>query len=302
MNGYSPSQSNLSKKVIFIGVGGATCSGKTTLAKHLRSVLPGSVIIHQDDFAPPEELVPIHPIHNVQDWDDPEGAIDWPRMVTFLRRVKETGILPEDHKSHDGLNKQDPMPIPQDVLDQWRSRFQEMQDSVRNSSGVELVWGLVDGFLLYWHPGVIQALDTRIFLRVSYPTLKARRERRFGYHTAVQFSPEGSFWRDPPGYWDDIVWPAYLKAHERIFEGGDIDHGSAALVDDEQTATVSDKAMKIKVPEQNITQGEMQASESKDELSRCGQPVPRLLVLPAEDLTMEQLFTAVCDRLLSLNS
>lgn len=27
---------------------GATCSGKTTLAKHLRNILPGSVILHQD--------------------------------------------------------------------------------------------------------------------------------------------------------------------------------------------------------------------------------------------------------------
>src|SRR6185437_12742895 len=52
-------------RVILIGVGcaffhlhvfvpteykhrGATCSGKTTLAKHLRSILPGSFIIHQD--------------------------------------------------------------------------------------------------------------------------------------------------------------------------------------------------------------------------------------------------------------
>lgn len=27
----------------------------------------------QDDFAPPAEKLPIHPVHNVQDWDDPEG-------------------------------------------------------------------------------------------------------------------------------------------------------------------------------------------------------------------------------------
>lgn len=34
--------------VIRIWESGATCSGKTTLAKHLRSILPGSVILHQD--------------------------------------------------------------------------------------------------------------------------------------------------------------------------------------------------------------------------------------------------------------
>lgn len=51
-------------KVVLVGVGfvfyilscaqshaifrGATCSGKTTLAKQLRTILPDSVIIHQD--------------------------------------------------------------------------------------------------------------------------------------------------------------------------------------------------------------------------------------------------------------
>jgi nicotinamide/nicotinate riboside kinase len=35
-------------RVVLVGVGGATCSGKTTLAKHLREILPDSFIIHQD--------------------------------------------------------------------------------------------------------------------------------------------------------------------------------------------------------------------------------------------------------------
>lgn len=61
-------------RVVIIAVGGATCSGKTTLAKHLNQILPGSVILHQDDFAPPAEKVPMHPMYGVQDWDDAAGA------------------------------------------------------------------------------------------------------------------------------------------------------------------------------------------------------------------------------------
>lgn len=30
----------------------------------------------------------MHPEYGVQDWDDPEGAIDWPRMVNTLREVR----------------------------------------------------------------------------------------------------------------------------------------------------------------------------------------------------------------------
>ena len=42
----------------------------------------------------------------------------------------------------------------------------------------------------------------------------------------VQSDPEGSLWRDPPGYWEDIVYPAYLEAHRDIFADGDVEHGA----------------------------------------------------------------------------
>ena len=41
----------------------------------------------------------------------------------------------------------------------------------------------------------------------------------------VQSDPEGTLWRDPPHYWEQIVWPAYVEAHEGMLEGGDIEHG-----------------------------------------------------------------------------
>lgn len=41
----------------------------------------------------------------------------------------------------------------------------------------------------------------------------------------MQSDPEGSLWRDPPDYWDDIVYPAYLDAHKDIFVDGDVEHG-----------------------------------------------------------------------------
>ncbi|PPQ96821.1 hypothetical protein CVT26_006222 [Gymnopilus dilepis] len=222
-------------KVILIGVGGATCSGKTTLAKHLKSILPDSVIIHQDDFAPvchytplmPQELVPIHPIHNVQDWDAPAGAITWPRLVKFLQTVKETGQIPPDHRSHDHLNEQKDIKIDPDVRDRWIEEFRSIKTEKEAALDQRIVWGLVDGFLLYWNQAcdVIDQLDVRIMLRVPYDVLKKRRHERHGYHTAVQSDPEGSLWRDPPGYWDDVVYPAYVEAHKDLFEGGDVEHG-----------------------------------------------------------------------------
>jgi nicotinamide/nicotinate riboside kinase len=221
---HASADKTLKTRVILVGVGGASCSGKTTLAKHLRRILSNSVIIHQDDFAPPQELIPIHPIWNVQDWDAAEGAIDWPRLVSFLHKVKDTGEIPPDHRSHDHLNEQKDVPITDEVYRRLKDTFEQLEIQMKGR-GERIVWGLVDGFLLYWDNNIIDQLDVRIFLRVPHDILHKRRHERHGYHTAAQSNSEGSLWRDPPHYFEYIVYPAYVAAHAELFEGGDIESG-----------------------------------------------------------------------------
>ncbi|EKM54169.1 uncharacterized protein PHACADRAFT_185131 [Phanerochaete carnosa HHB-10118-sp] len=221
-SGNSPSQKKL--RVMLVGIGGATCSGKTTLAKHLRNILPRGVILHQDDFAPPQELIPIHPEYGVQDWDAPEGAIDWPRMVQSLGEIKLTGVIPPEHYSHDHLNKQKDVPADDAIINRWQEVFNRLEEE-HEKAGETLIWVLVDGFLLYWNQAVIDSLDVRVFLRVPHDALKQRRHERHGYHTAVQSDPEGALWQDPPLYWEQIVWPAYVHAHQDMLERGDVEHG-----------------------------------------------------------------------------
>ena len=96
--------------------------------------------------------MPIHPIHGVQDWDAAPGAISWPRLIDFLRNVKSTGKIPPDHRSHDHLNEQKELKLDDDVKAKWIHEFAELKEQ-REAAGLEqIVWGLVDGFLLYWHP------------------------------------------------------------------------------------------------------------------------------------------------------
>ncbi|KAI0033444.1 P-loop containing nucleoside triphosphate hydrolase protein [Vararia minispora EC-137] len=210
--------------VVLVGVGGATCSGKTTLAKHLRDILPDSFIIHQDDFAPPQATLPIHPALGVEDWDSAPTALDWPRLRAYLRTVKTSARIPHDHSSHDHLNVQVPVPVESAIKERWRTRFQEVQKDTERAHGVRVVWALVDGFLLYWDKAVVDLLDAMLFLRVPHDTLRQRREERSGYATA-----EGTFWRDPPGYWDQLVYPAYVDAHRALFEDGNIETGVPTL-------------------------------------------------------------------------
>ena len=41
----------------------------------------------------------------------------------------------------------------------------------------------------------------------------------------MQSDPEGALWRDPPNYWEQIVWPAYVDAHKDMLDNGDVEHG-----------------------------------------------------------------------------
>jgi nicotinamide/nicotinate riboside kinase len=31
--------------------------------------------------------------------------------------------------------------------------------------------------------------------------------------------------QDPPRYWEEIVWPAYIASHQALFVGGDVQAG-----------------------------------------------------------------------------
>jgi len=221
-------QSSEKIRVILVGIGGATCSGKTTLAKHLRNIIPDSFIIHQDDFAPPEETLPIHPTLG-QDWDSAPTAIDWPRLREFLRTVKRTARLPDEHISHDHLNEQKPVELGDSLAARCKEEITRVQKEVEAASGVRVVWGVVDGFLLYWDPEVVDTLDARIFIRAPYDIIKERRAERSVYYTAEQMNSEGTFWKDPPEYFEKLVYPAYVDAHRSMFTDGDIEHGSTLL-------------------------------------------------------------------------
>ncbi|BEJ15182.1 hypothetical protein CspHIS471_0409490 [Cutaneotrichosporon sp. HIS471] len=206
----------MTTRVILVGIGGASCSGKTLLAKHLCRLLPDAVLLHQDDFCPPEKYIPVHPEHGVQDWDDPETCIDWPRLRGALQRVRETGRV--EYTSNDHLNKQAEVGVDATVAAQWRERFAETR---------AVQWILVDGFVLYWDEAVADTLDVKLLLRVPKETLRARRDERSYALQHADDAAAGTVWEDPPGYFDNIVYPAYVKAHVGVFKGGDVEDGDA---------------------------------------------------------------------------
>jgi nicotinamide/nicotinate riboside kinase len=112
-----------------------------------------SSLLIESSILPQEwDKIPYHPdFPDIQDWDRADTAIDWPyfrRELEFAK--KEAKHLPE-LRSHDHLNVQVDVPIDDAVIEGWRAKFQELEDGEK-AKGIELVFVLIDGFLLYYDP------------------------------------------------------------------------------------------------------------------------------------------------------
>jgi nicotinamide/nicotinate riboside kinase len=178
-----------------IGIGGSSCSGKSTITNLLSHLLDGP-IVHQDAFYRPDSLIPL--LNGVPNWDCP-GAIDFDRFHATLRRIKNGSseqIL--------GPNR------PEMNLELTRNK--EIAKLVQRIKDSKVKVVMVDGFLLYADQVTSDLLDVSIFLCAPFEVLKSRRERRKTYVT-----PEGH-WEDPPGYFEKIVWPMYEYHNSRVLD------------------------------------------------------------------------------------
>lgn len=188
----SSASSSSPPRVLLIGIGGPTCSGKTTLTKHILSLLPTtssssspsssltSFIVHQDDFAPPESSLQWNEEVGSADWDDPATSVDWQRLRSTLAHVKANGALPPDHGSHDESNPLPERAIRKETDQKYRQLFKEAMQ--RDGGPTHVVF--LDGFLLYYDEEVRDMIDVPIFLRIGKELLRERREKRGGYVTA----------------------------------------------------------------------------------------------------------------------
>lgn len=66
------------QKILFLGIGGLSRSGKSTLASTIKNMMDiETEIIHQDDFVKEEKLIPT--INDHIDWEHPD-SIDWEKL------------------------------------------------------------------------------------------------------------------------------------------------------------------------------------------------------------------------------
>lgn len=204
------------RTVLNIGVGGATSSGKTTMAKHLVDLLtpgvramqecmmpavapafdtrgPAVALVHQDDFLNQE--LPWNDDFGAEDWDTPYGSVDYRKTADALAYVAQYGDLPLWYKTHDHLNELRPLPVTPAFRFKWQARFQELlthaakQSLSQGDVGQPLCIVVTEGFLLYFDPEVRGYMDIKLFIRTPRAEVLFRRENRGGYITET-----GSHW------------------------------------------------------------------------------------------------------------
>lgn len=97
----------------------------------------------------------------------------------------------------------------------------------------------------------------------------------------VQTDPEGSLWRDPPGYWESIVYPAYVQSSAGLFEGGDVEHGELAIPPPNAAA-------------ESCVEGEWEGEGA----AGGARAVAGLLLIELLEMTMDEVVERVCDVLI----
>jgi nicotinamide/nicotinate riboside kinase len=199
-------------KAVLVGVSGVSSSGKTTLARLLRDIIPNTFILHEDDFYKTDQEIPVNE-DGVQDWDC-LGSLDLDLLEKALDFIKTHGHLPPNLES-----KEDKNAVGESGVDKQTVAGLKEAAHKKLNANLDVPLFIIDGFLLFSEEmqQIRELFDIKLFLRADHKTVKQRREARTGYVTL-----EG-FWEDPPGYVDSVVWANYAKDHAFLFENGDVE-------------------------------------------------------------------------------
>lgn len=220
----------------------------------------------------------------VQDWDTLE-AIDMLSLARTLAHVKETGALPPRLKSIQDLNEKSDSGVSPKTVSSLQETVREKLSTagVDASTTVVFLEGFL--LFSPQSPDMSDArrrhlkavhdyIDIHLFLPAPYDLVKTRRESRTGYATAgpaplpqqrpsvsdeeeeeeepdlVRDEQEGdrqqqTFWTDPPGYVDDVVWPRYVRDHAWLLSG---DNGEdlTGIEGDEELVRMAGQATNVR--------------------------------------------------------
>ena len=143
--------------------------------------------------------------------------------MKLLEKAKQDGI------NESILNPNRP------VLKESDVSLQSVQEIRRQFSNNDTQFIIIDGFLMYHNDQMIDTFDVRLFLQAKKDVLMARRNARKGYITI------DGYWEEPIGYFENYVWPEYLKYNEKVLQ--DI-HGTRFKTINSDDASIEETVLK----------------------------------------------------------
>ena len=180
-----------SVRPLVVGLGGATCSGKTTLAKMLaEKIFSHCSVLHQDDFYLEESCEKHVPVEGM-------GHMNW-ELVTAFDMVKMRNSA-EKFVTDKGAT------FSRAVLSEIQSRVQGLPTS---PAIVDIEKAVVDycrpillleGITVLNDPQTATMCDVKLFIELDREEMLRRRRGR-------SYDPP-----DPPEYAEKVVWPYYEK-------------------------------------------------------------------------------------------
>lgn len=174
---------------VVIGISGATCSGKSTLALNLHKLLPQSVMISQDDYFLPVDS----PLHVKV---EALGHLNWEIMTALDMKSMRSDV-------HSILS-QDPS-VAKLPLKAKRS----MDGDAESAAAFPNIL-ILEGFLLLNDSVLSSLCNLRYYLYLTREQCWERRRVRV-------YDPP-----DIPGYFDLTVWPEYEKHRNLILNQSNI--------------------------------------------------------------------------------
>ncbi len=180
---------------LVVGLSGATCSGKTTIAKLLKDMFTATKVLHQDDFYYEEDSGKHVMVEEV-------GHFNWELVSAFNMQNLRQAIEAEkitDIKSASQESKTETLRKIKSL--DAKPTLGDLTEAVRGFSTGLLV---LDGIVLFNDLGTAEACDLKIFIELDREEMLRRRTTRV-------YDPP-----DVPGYAEKIVWPYYEKNLEEV--------------------------------------------------------------------------------------
>ncbi|KAJ9582284.1 hypothetical protein L9F63_003413 [Diploptera punctata] len=212
---------------LIIGISGATCSGKSSLAHSLQEILQGSTLICQDDFFLPEDSEKHTLIPNLKhnNWEI-MSSLDMEKMhktvnnILSSKSVKTTSLQTLEKIANEisSNNSEKGTEITKRTGDH-RERFGTSTDTMAKINGEYSNTGkrenveafqmnilIIEGFLIFNDKKLADLCQMKYFLTLEREECWTRRNSR-------TYNPP-----DVPGYFDQCVWPEYVKHRDQVFQ------------------------------------------------------------------------------------